>query len=110
MVVRCPPGRCSRPATSVAPLPRSVAAERHDRWPDEERMGVREREEAYIRRQRRLLPKGDGTAASNIAAAYRILGRHRLAFGWWRKGAARGDGDALLEVGYCYQHGLGVRR
>jgi len=72
-------------------------------------MGLQEREQAYIRRQRRLLSDGDGAAASNIAAAYRILRRHRQAFHWWCRAAEDGDGDALVDVGYCYQHGLGVR-
>jgi hypothetical protein len=52
-------------------------------------------------------PTRDASAASNIAA-YRILSRHGLAFRWWSKGAELGDGDAFVEVGDCYQHGLGV--
>ena len=38
------------------------------------------------------------------------MGRHELAFRWWRKAADLGDGDALLEVGYCYHHGIGTRQ
>ena len=53
---------------------------------------------------------GDSIAMSNIAAGYRILGRRSLAFRWWKRGADAGDGDDLLEVAYCYHHGLGVRR
>jgi TPR repeat protein len=73
-------------------------------------MTVRERELAYLRRQRVRLRKGDHFAAANIAAAYRILGKHALAFRWWKRSAEQGYGDELLEVGYCYQHGAGVRR
>jgi TPR repeat protein len=73
-------------------------------------VSVDDREHAYIRRQRWRLKQGDTTAAANIGAAYRILGRYRLAFHWWCKGAEHGDGDAFVDIGYCYQHGLGVRR
>jgi hypothetical protein len=38
------------------------------------------------------------------------MGRHQLAFRWWKKSAEVGDGDAFLEVGYCYHHGIGTRR
>jgi TPR repeat protein len=53
---------------------------------------------------------GDPMAASNVSAEYRIIGRPRLAFRWWKKAADLGDGDAWLEVGYCYHHGIGTRR
>lgn len=46
----------------------------------------------------------------NLAAAYRALGRRRLAFKWWQRCACGRDGDAWLEVGYCFHYGLGVRR
>jgi hypothetical protein len=73
-------------------------------------MNVREREEAYIQKQRRKAMGGDYVAMQNIVAAYRILGKTRLAFRWFKKAADLGDGDALLEVGYCHQHGAGVRK
>lgn len=73
-------------------------------------MRTRKREQSYIERQRRLLSRDDGTASSNIAAAYRVLGRYRLAFRWWSRAAESGDGDAFVDLGYCYQHGLGVRQ
>jgi TPR repeat protein len=53
---------------------------------------------------------GDPVAISNVAADYRIMGRHQLAFRWWKKAAELGNGDAFLEVGYCYHHGIGTRR
>ena len=49
-------------------------------------------------------------AASNIAAAYRIVRRPRLAFRWWKKCADNGDAEDSLEVAYCYQHGIGARK
>jgi len=47
---------------------------------------------------------------SNVAAAYRILGKFRLSARWYKKAAERGDGDAMTDWGYCLQHGVGVRR
>lgn len=49
-------------------------------------------------------------ASSNIAVAYRSLGRSRLAFNWWKKGADAGNAEDALEVAICYQHGIGVRK
>ena len=67
-------------------------------------------------RWRRDIPKwrpraaqGDGAALSNIAVAYRVLGRTRLSAQWFRKAAMAGDGDAMVDYGYCLQHGAGVR-
>lgn len=73
-------------------------------------MTTRERELAAIARLRPRARVGDLIAVSNIAAGYRILGRWNLAFRWWAKGASAGDGSDQLEVAYCYDHGLGVRR
>jgi TPR repeat protein len=73
-------------------------------------MAVNEREVAAIARLRPRAIAGDSVAVSNIAAGYRILGRWRLAFRWWARGAAAGDGGDMLEAAYCYHHGLGVRR
>jgi len=48
----------------------------------------------------------------NIAATYRIAGSRRRAFEWWRRAAAKPwrDGSAAMELGYCYQYGIGVRQ
>ena len=73
-------------------------------------MTNRERELAAIARLRPRAMAGDSLAVSNIAAGYRILGRWNLAFRWWHKAAAAGDGSDMLDVAYCYHHGLGVRR
>jgi len=53
---------------------------------------------------------GDLVSMNNRAVDYRLAGRHRLAFTWWSRAAAAGDGDAWLEVGYALHHGIGVRR
>jgi TPR repeat protein len=49
-----------------------------------------------------------GTA--NLATVYRDAGDLRRAFAWWMRAAALGDGDAMGDVGYCYQYAIGVRK
>jgi TPR repeat protein len=49
-------------------------------------------------------------AMSNVAAAYRIVGKARLSARWFQRAAQSGDGDALTDWGYCLQHGAGVRK
>lgn len=73
-------------------------------------MNVAEREKRYIRKWRQLAKAGHRMAMMNVAAAYRILGNRRLSFRWYKRAADLRDGEALLEVGYCYHHGLGVRQ
>jgi len=53
---------------------------------------------------------GHSGGAANLATVYRDMGDLRRAFGWWMRAAALGDGDAMGDVGYCYQYGIGVRR
>jgi hypothetical protein len=73
-------------------------------------MTIQERERQYIARNLPKARAGDGLAMSNVAATYRILGRHVAAYRWWRKAADARDGSDTLEVGYCFHHGAGVRR
>jgi tetratricopeptide (TPR) repeat protein len=68
------------------------------------------RHRVAIRRLRTRLRLGDSLASNNIAATYRELGNFRRAFQWWRRAAGPKDGDAWLEVGYCLQYGIGIRR
>jgi hypothetical protein len=75
-----------------------------------DRMRTLEKEKAYIRRYRRKWARGITWAANNIACAYRILGKYRLAFEWWQRGVEAGDESCHLETGYCYHHGTGVQR
>ncbi len=73
-------------------------------------MSVAERELRYIRQWRPAAVKGDSMAMTNVAAAYRILEKFTLAARWYQRAAAKGDGDSMVDWGYCLQHGIGVRR
>jgi TPR repeat protein len=73
-------------------------------------MTALDREKQYIRKWRPKAVRGDSTAMSNVAAAYRILESFRLAARWYERAAEHGDGDALTEWGYCLQHGVGTRK
>ncbi len=73
-------------------------------------MTALDREKGYIRKWRPRAARGDSSAISNVAAAYRILENFRLAARWYKRAAELGDGDALTDWGYCLQHGVGVRR
>ncbi len=51
----------------------------------------------------------DSCAENNLAAIYRELGNRKRAFFWWKRAVETwGDGDSLLEMGYCYQYGIGI--
>jgi tetratricopeptide (TPR) repeat protein len=52
---------------------------------------------------------GSSTAAANLATVYRDTGKATLALRWWRKAAAMSDGDAMVDIGYCYLYGIGTR-
>ena len=73
-------------------------------------MTTQERWHRDIRKWRPKAARGDGTAISNIAVAYRVLGRSGLSARWFQKAAMAGDGDAMVDYAYCLQHGAGVRR
>jgi TPR repeat protein len=73
-------------------------------------MTTEERWHCDIRKWRRKAARGDGAAISNIAVAYRVLGRSGLSARWFQKAAMAGDGDAMVDYAYCLQHGAGVRR
>ena len=73
-------------------------------------MTALDRETRYIRKWRAKALRGDFSAMSNVAAAYRILENVRLAARWYQRAAESGDGDALTEWGYCLQHGVGIRK
>ncbi len=66
-------------------------------------MTTLERERRYIRKWRAKVAQGDDSGMSNIAASYRILENFRLAARWYQRAAEQGDGDALVEWGYCHQ-------
>ncbi len=47
---------------------------------------------------------------ANRAIPFRNAGKFRRAFHWWQTAAALGNGDSWVDVGYCLEHGIGVRR
>jgi len=59
---------------------------------------------------RRAARSGDSGATSNLATVYRDAGKSDLAFQWWKRAADMRDGDAAVDVGYCYQYGIGTRK
>jgi TPR repeat protein len=60
---------------------------------------------------RRAARAGEPSAAANLAAEYRILGRRRLAYRWWCRAVEHhGGGDEWLEIAYCLHHRIGVAR
>jgi len=73
-------------------------------------MSALDRETQYIRKWRPVAVRGDSSAMSNVAAAYRILEKFKLAARWYKMAAEKGDGDAMTEWGYCLQHGVGIRK
>jgi len=73
-------------------------------------MTTLERERQYIRKWRGMASRGDSFAMSNVGAAYRILEKFRLSAKWFQRAAESGDGDALMDWGYCLQHGIGTEK
>lgn len=71
-----------------------------------------------LRRNSRLAMKwylrawrhGGETAAANIATMYRDRGLMPRAVAWWKRAMMAGVHEEAVEVGYCYQYGIGVRR
>jgi len=52
--------------------------------------------------------QGDAGAANNIGTVYRDLGETKRMLWWFRKAAAMGDPDVLLDLGKRYESGLAV--
>jgi TPR repeat protein len=67
------------------------------------------RERAYIRNLRSKATAGDTMAIVNTAEAYRRIAEPDRMFQWFRKAAKKQDGNAFLEIGHCYQFGVGTR-
>ena len=72
--------------------------------------GTKRKVAQAIRWYRRAARSGDSTATSNLATVYRDAGKAGLAFQWWKRAADMRDGDAAVDVGYCYQYGIGIRK
>jgi TPR repeat protein len=62
-----------------------------------------------ISRLKAALRSDRWVSLANIAVEYRDLGNNRRAYFWWKRAADRGEGDAWVDVGYCLEHGIGVR-
>jgi TPR repeat protein len=73
-------------------------------------VGTKPNKQLALRWYHRAARDGDSVAASNMATVYRDDRKFRLMFRWWRRAARMGDGDAAVDVGYCYQYGIGTRR
>lgn len=72
-------------------------------------LGTQRDVDQAIRWYRRATDLGNAGAASNLATVYRDAGRARLAFQWWKRSEDMGDGNAAVDVGYCYQYGIGTK-
>jgi len=59
---------------------------------------------------RRSYRRGSAASATNIATVYRDEGKPRLAFAWYKRAAAMGDGDAQVEIAKRYLAGDGVTK
>jgi TPR repeat protein len=59
---------------------------------------------------KRAYRMGDAAAASNIAVLYKEQCKSRLAFAWYARSAALGDGDSSLELAKMCLAGRGIRR
>jgi TPR repeat protein len=59
---------------------------------------------------RRAVRLGDAGSANNLAIVYRDTGKAVFAFKWWERAADMRDSDAAVDVGYCYQYGIGTRK
>ena len=59
---------------------------------------------------RRAFRLGYGTAAENLAATYRSVGRYHDAVRWYRRAEAAGSATASLELARAELYGIGTRR
>ena len=73
-------------------------------------LGTRRNVAQATRWYRRAARSGDSGATYNLATVYRDAGKAGLAFQWWKRAADMHDGDAAVDVGYCYQYGIGTRK
>jgi TPR repeat protein len=71
--------------------------------------GVRRDDTEALRWYKRALRQGSDIAPNNIATVYRDKGNNRRAMHWYRRAVAGGDGNALVEIGWRYYKGVGVK-
>jgi len=72
-------------------------------------VGVRRNSRVVMYGYLRAWRNGGETAAANIATMYRDRGLMARAVTWWTKAMEAGVHEEAVEVGYCYQYGIGVR-
>jgi TPR repeat protein len=63
-----------------------------------------------MRWYRQAARSGESMAMYNLGTVYRDAGKSVRAFQWWQRAAVMRDGDAAVDVGYCYQYGIGTRK
>jgi TPR repeat protein len=73
-------------------------------------LGTTPNKELALRWYHQAARNGDSCASSNMAVIYRDDRKFPTAFRWWQRSVAMRDGDAAVDVGYCYQYGIGTRR
>lgn len=73
-------------------------------------LGAKHDVKEAVRWYRRAIRRGDSVSATNLATLYRDAGNSRMAFRWWKRSEEMHDGDAAVDVGYCYQYGIGTRK
>ena len=71
---------------------------------------VKKDKKKAMRWYRRAYLQRDAGAANNIGTVYRDLGDARKMLWWFRRAAAMGDLDVLLDLGKRYEKGLAVPR
>lgn len=65
---------------------------------------------AAIAWSKKAIKQDSGYAASNLGRIYRDLQKPARAFRYYRKAAALGDADALLDIGLCHWFGFGTAK
>lgn len=73
-------------------------------------LGCRRDQVEALRLYKKAFRQGLGGAAANIATIYRDRGDAVRAFFWYQRDAAASYGNSLVELGWRYYRGIGVRR
>lgn len=109
VLVRANPRAAARAFLRVATVP-GTSADRSLGYCFDVGLGVRRNSRLAMKWYRRAWRRRDPAAATNIATIYRDRGQLARAVSWWQRAVDAGSLDEAVEVGYCYQYGIGVRR
>jgi TPR repeat protein len=71
-------------------------------------LSVKRNKSKAIEYYHKAYQQGDAGAANNIGTVYRDLGDRRKMLWWFRRAAALGDLDVLLDLGWRYETGKSV--